>query len=209
MEAGLSYVGSSPDQYEKWLSFAIKDTLDHNAEPEHFVFINAWNEWGEGAHLEPCMKFGRGYLEATSEALRTAANLSFDTELAAAMPINFVLEAADGAAWEESCVAFVEAFPKGFSTRLYLKVPDLNHEIKSRYSEVLRRRHVAASNIMLASGIFEDKLNGFTVFIGHEKPGPEDFRYWWLEAAKGHLKSHNVTQRERLLQAGRSLLKAF
>ena len=37
--------------------------------PDRFLFINAWNEWAEGNHLEPCQKWGKGYLEATKEIL--------------------------------------------------------------------------------------------------------------------------------------------
>lgn len=56
-------IGSTPKLYEYWL----KKVLSNNDETE-FVFINAWNEWGEGNHLEPDQLYGRGYLEATLNA---------------------------------------------------------------------------------------------------------------------------------------------
>ncbi|BBL62211.1 glycoside hydrolase family 99-like domain-containing protein [Methanobrevibacter arboriphilus] len=65
---GHVYYNSSPDFYKKWLSNAIKKT--EKIHPDNkIVFINAWNEWAEGAHLEPDKKYGFAYLEATLDAL--------------------------------------------------------------------------------------------------------------------------------------------
>jgi predicted O-methyltransferase YrrM len=60
--------GATPQSYEEWLrSLVTAARLGH---PDHrLVFVNAWNEWAEGAHLEPDRRFGTGYLEATQRAL--------------------------------------------------------------------------------------------------------------------------------------------
>lgn len=58
---------NQPDIYEKWLKHAVELTKDRSI--ESIVFINAWNEWAEGNHLEPCQKWGRAYLEATRNVL--------------------------------------------------------------------------------------------------------------------------------------------
>ncbi len=59
---------STPDLYEKWLRAVIERSAPTSRE-ENLIFINAWNEWAEGNHLEPCQKWGRAYLEATRRAI--------------------------------------------------------------------------------------------------------------------------------------------
>lgn len=66
---GVVALGSSPSLYQNWLS-AIIEKFKPYSKYENFVFINAMNEWAEGNHLEPCRKYGRAYLEATSSALK-------------------------------------------------------------------------------------------------------------------------------------------
>jgi lipopolysaccharide biosynthesis protein len=69
---GSILTGSTPELYERWLRAAI-ERFQPPSPQENFVFVNAWNEWAEGCHLEPCQRWGRAYLEATRRALRAAA----------------------------------------------------------------------------------------------------------------------------------------
>jgi len=65
---------SSPRGYQEWLFNAIQDTGHRIASPEdRLVFVNAWNEWAEGAYLEPDLRYGYAHLEATRMALLRAA----------------------------------------------------------------------------------------------------------------------------------------
>ncbi len=59
---------STPEKYKAWFEFVCQNTTVYSAE-ENFVFINAWNEWAEGNHLEPDRKWGVQYLEKTKEVL--------------------------------------------------------------------------------------------------------------------------------------------
>ena len=72
--SGRVLLNSSPRGYHEWLLNAINDTCERFQNPdERLVFANAWNEWAEGAHLEPDVRYGYAYLEATRLALAGAA----------------------------------------------------------------------------------------------------------------------------------------
>jgi lipopolysaccharide biosynthesis protein len=60
-----------PLPYERWLKSAIMSANKFGE--EGIVFINAWNEWAEGCHLEPDQRVGHGFLEATRRAVDSCA----------------------------------------------------------------------------------------------------------------------------------------
>ena len=61
-------VNANPGSYKLWLQHVVK-TFQPFSKEENFVFINAWNEWAEGCHLEPCVKWGKQFLEVTKDVL--------------------------------------------------------------------------------------------------------------------------------------------
>jgi len=64
---GIVIVNATPPRLEEGLADLIERVQPKPFE-ERFVFLNAWNEWAEGNHLEPDVKYGRGFLEAVRRA---------------------------------------------------------------------------------------------------------------------------------------------
>ena len=62
------YEGANPERFEYWLGELIKSMPSRDL-PEPYIFLNAWNEWAEGAYLEPDQKYEYKYLEATKRVL--------------------------------------------------------------------------------------------------------------------------------------------
>ena len=66
---GLVLKGSTPELFRTHLKTAIQRVSDL-PEGHRFVFVKSWNEWAEGNHLEPDLRFGRRYLEVVREELQ-------------------------------------------------------------------------------------------------------------------------------------------
>jgi lipopolysaccharide biosynthesis protein len=66
---GHVFVNTHPENYRRWLAAMVEQAREKRSGDDRIVFINAWNEWGEGCYLEPDEQFGRGYLEATRAAV--------------------------------------------------------------------------------------------------------------------------------------------
>jgi hypothetical protein len=65
-------IGSTPEKFSHWVSEAGQISIAKAEEgkiPHPLLFVNAWNEWGEGAALEPSLAGGRSYLEAFHSGL--------------------------------------------------------------------------------------------------------------------------------------------
>lgn len=67
--SGLVITGSTPAKYEGWLRGLVERARRHPTFGDSFVCINAWNEWCEGAYLEPDLHWGSAYLNATGRAV--------------------------------------------------------------------------------------------------------------------------------------------
>jgi hypothetical protein len=62
------FEGATPEQYGRWLERTV-ESVAHVPEEENYLFILAWNEWAEGNHLEPDLRYGRAFLEVTRSVL--------------------------------------------------------------------------------------------------------------------------------------------
>lgn len=61
---GFCFEYSTPGAFQAWVEEVVRQTRQQFYGDEQIIFINAWNEWAEGAYLEPDNRFGHTYLEA-------------------------------------------------------------------------------------------------------------------------------------------------
>lgn len=59
-------LGQTPDKFESYLRELFKISQEKHKE---YLFLTAWNEWGEGAYLEPDSIYGDRYLKAVKRVV--------------------------------------------------------------------------------------------------------------------------------------------
>jgi lipopolysaccharide biosynthesis protein len=60
---GLVAHGATPEHFRTHVHEAVQRVADHRPD-QRLVFIKSWNEWAEGNHMEPDLKWGLAFLEA-------------------------------------------------------------------------------------------------------------------------------------------------
>ena len=68
----------SPEKFYILNKIIIEWTKANYNKTNRFIFVNAWNEWGEGSYLEPDEKYGYSSINALSKAL---FNLNYENYL--------------------------------------------------------------------------------------------------------------------------------
>lgn len=68
-DAWFTFYAFSLRSLYKWVLAIANKARDDFEEEERYVFINAWNEWGEGTYLEPDEKYGYANINTVSKAL--------------------------------------------------------------------------------------------------------------------------------------------
>ena len=71
---GTSFDGATPELFQLFVEEKIEEARRTLPPGDgRLLFVNAWNEWAEGAHLEPDGGFGHRWLEALRDAQRAKA----------------------------------------------------------------------------------------------------------------------------------------
>ena len=77
-DSGYVFHGANPLSFRRWVARASAAAVAGGGPP--LLFVNAWNEWAEGAHLEPDARYGRAFLEAVSDVVGVERSVTEDLD---------------------------------------------------------------------------------------------------------------------------------
>lgn len=68
-KGALIFQGLNAKSFKEWLLAVFEEGKRIHGKETNLVFVNSWNEWGEGSHLEPDTRTGYAMLESLKEAI--------------------------------------------------------------------------------------------------------------------------------------------
>jgi hypothetical protein len=69
---------SDPESFRVHVRAVLNQVIERQPDRQ-IIFVKSWNEWAEGNHLEPDLRFGHGYLRVIKEELASARNRAFSS----------------------------------------------------------------------------------------------------------------------------------
>jgi lipopolysaccharide biosynthesis protein len=90
---GISFVNDTPARYRRWLAAAIAYAQARPVAGEALVFVEGWNNWDDGAYLEPDRDYGYAYLRATRDALTHVEPVRETSPLEGEAPVAVIVHA--------------------------------------------------------------------------------------------------------------------
>ena len=65
----IIYYNDTPENFYRGVQKAISCVEGRDMQ-QRLLFLNSWNEWGEGAYMEPDLRYGKGKLQKLEECLK-------------------------------------------------------------------------------------------------------------------------------------------
>ena len=121
---GMIVADSTPEDFGVWLQHAMAQTRLRHAGEERLLFVNAWNEWAEGNHLEPDARHGRRYLDAVRTARAVERDAPHGRPSLADMAADLETVERDGTLVVRR---FGDALPAGADGTISVVMPAFNH----------------------------------------------------------------------------------
>ncbi|MDU8362130.1 glycoside hydrolase family 99-like domain-containing protein [Pseudomonas syringae group sp. J309-1] len=144
-------VNATPTLFGYWLRYLRAYTREQSANnSDNFIFINAWNEWGEGCHLEPDQEWGLAYLEETLRSSYNIGEPKNTTDEREALYASLTAEMLKNA---KSVTSSAESEKITEALRNYKPVGNLAHKISARLAKWPFLYKTARSAYLLARRI--------------------------------------------------------
>lgn len=128
---GNAFSDLEPRMFEEW---AARASTRAARTADQLLFVNAWNEWAEGAYLEPDLRYGWAFLSALSRGISLPKDFGAATEH---KPVAIFAHVHYPDVWQEICGLIESSVTVPFNLIITTSLDsDLAHPVTSQLREV-------------------------------------------------------------------------